>query len=91
MPELSRHLGGIADRFFREPSAVVRVAGITGTNGKTTTAFLLAQASELVGRRSSYLGTLGFGRAFELRDAGLTTPDAINVHRRIAQSRDDAR
>ena len=40
--------------------------GITGTNGKTTTAYLLAQASELVGRRSSYLGTLGFGRAFEL-------------------------
>ena len=89
VPELTRHLGGIADRFFHEPSAVVRVAGITGTNGKTTTGFLLAQASELVGRRSSYLGTLGFGRAFELREAGLTTPDAINVHRRIAQSRDD--
>jgi UDP-N-acetylmuramoyl-L-alanyl-D-glutamate--2,6-diaminopimelate ligase len=89
VPELSKRLGDLADRFFREPSAVVRVAGITGTNGKTTTAFLLAQASELVGQRSSYLGTIGFGRAFELREAGLTTPDAISVHRRIAQARDD--
>jgi UDP-N-acetylmuramoyl-L-alanyl-D-glutamate--2,6-diaminopimelate ligase len=89
VPELSTRLGALADRFFREPSSVVRVAGITGTNGKTTTGFLLAQASELVGRRSSYLGTLGFGRAFELRDVGLTTPDAISVQRRIAQARDD--
>jgi UDP-N-acetylmuramoyl-L-alanyl-D-glutamate--2,6-diaminopimelate ligase len=89
VPELSKRLGDLADRFFQEPSAVVRVAGITGTNGKTTTAFLLAQASELVGRRSSYLGTIGFGRAFELREIGLTTPDAISVHRRIAQARDD--
>ncbi|HET6582584.1 MAG TPA: UDP-N-acetylmuramoyl-L-alanyl-D-glutamate--2,6-diaminopimelate ligase, partial [Nannocystaceae bacterium] len=89
VPELARRLGDLADRFFREPSAIVRVAGITGTNGKTTTAFLLAQASELVGRRSSYLGTIGFGRAFELREIGLTTPDPISVHRRIAQARDD--
>jgi UDP-N-acetylmuramoyl-L-alanyl-D-glutamate--2,6-diaminopimelate ligase len=89
VPELSKRLGDLADRFFREPSAVVRVAGVTGTNGKTTTAFLLAQASELVGRRSAYLGTIGFGRAFELRDIGLTTPDPISVHRRIAQARDD--
>jgi UDP-N-acetylmuramoyl-L-alanyl-D-glutamate--2,6-diaminopimelate ligase len=89
VPDLSARLGALADRFFREPSAAVRVAGLTGTNGKTTTAFLLAQASELVGRRSCYLGTLGFGRAFELRDVGLTTPDAISVHRRIAHARDD--
>jgi len=90
VPELSAKLGELADRYFRAPSADVKVAGITGTNGKTTTAFLLAQASELVGRRSSYLGTIGYGRAFALSDVGLTTPDAVSVHRRIAQARDDA-
>jgi UDP-N-acetylmuramoyl-L-alanyl-D-glutamate--2,6-diaminopimelate ligase len=89
VPELSSRLGELADRFFRTPSADVRVAGITGTNGKTTSGFLLAQASELVGRRSSYLGTIGYGRPFALSDAGLTTPDAVSVHRRIAEARDD--
>jgi len=88
VPNLGRRVGEIADRFFRQPSADLRVAGITGTNGKTTCAYLLAQASDLVGRRSAYLGTLGFGRTRALTDAGLTTPDAVSVHRRLAQARD---
>ena len=88
VPQLGRRVGEIADRFFRQPSAELRVAGITGTNGKTTCAYLLAQASDLVGRRSSYLGTLGFGRAGSLSGIGLTTPDAVSVHRRLAQARD---
>jgi UDP-N-acetylmuramoyl-L-alanyl-D-glutamate--2,6-diaminopimelate ligase len=85
---LGRRAGELADRFFRHPSADVKVAGITGTNGKTTSACLLAQASDLVGRRGCYLGTLGFGRMGKLVEPGLTTPDAVSVHRRIAQARD---
>jgi UDP-N-acetylmuramoyl-L-alanyl-D-glutamate--2,6-diaminopimelate ligase len=77
IPHLSRHVGELADRFFRRPSADLRVAGITGTNGKTTTAFLLAQASDLLGRRGWYGGTLGHGHPGTVRDAGLTTPDAV--------------
>jgi len=88
IPNLGRRAGEIADRFFRRPSADLRVTGFTGTNGKTTCAYLLAQASELVGRRGAYLGTLGFGRVGSLADAGLTTPDAVSVHRRLAQARD---
>jgi UDP-N-acetylmuramoyl-L-alanyl-D-glutamate--2,6-diaminopimelate ligase len=88
IPDLGRRVGEIADRFFRQPSADLRVTGFTGTNGKTTCAYLLAQASDLVGRRGSYLGTLGFGRVGALTDAGLTTPDAVSVHRRLAQARD---
>ena len=88
IPHLGRRAGDLADRFFRQPSADLRVAGITGTNGKTTCAYLLAQASELVGRRSAYLGTLGFGRVGALTGQGLTTPDAVSVHRRLAQARD---
>jgi hypothetical protein len=74
VPHLSRHAGAFADRFFRRPSADMRIAGITGTNGKTTVAYLLAQASELVGRRGWYIGTLGHGRANVLTGAELTTP-----------------
>jgi UDP-N-acetylmuramoyl-L-alanyl-D-glutamate--2,6-diaminopimelate ligase len=88
VPHLGRHVGELADRFFRRPSSDLRVAGITGTNGKTTVAALLAQASDYVGRRGWYIGTLGHGRPGGITDAGLTTPDAVTVHRRLAQARD---
>ncbi|MBP7610626.1 MAG: UDP-N-acetylmuramoyl-L-alanyl-D-glutamate--2,6-diaminopimelate ligase, partial [Steroidobacteraceae bacterium] len=89
IPHLSRHIGALADRFFRRPSADLRVAGITGTNGKTTTAFLLAQASDFLGRRGWYVGTLGHGHPGNVREAGLTTPDAVTVQRRLAEARDE--
>jgi UDP-N-acetylmuramoyl-L-alanyl-D-glutamate--2,6-diaminopimelate ligase len=89
VPGLRSVAGQLADRFYQRPSRDLRVAGFTGTNGKTTSAYLLAQAADLVGRRGAYLGTLGFGRAGALRDAGLTTPDVASVHRRIAEARDD--
>jgi UDP-N-acetylmuramoyl-L-alanyl-D-glutamate--2,6-diaminopimelate ligase len=88
VPHLGRLVGEIADRFFRRPSADLRVAGITGTNGKTTTAYLLAQASDLLGRRGWYVGTLGHGRPGDSMTPGLTTPDAVTVQRHLAQARD---
>jgi UDP-N-acetylmuramoyl-L-alanyl-D-glutamate--2,6-diaminopimelate ligase len=88
VPGLRRLAGELADRFFGRPSAELRVAGFTGTNGKTTCAYLLAQAADLVGRRGMYLGTIGFGRPGALRDPGLTTPDVVSVHRRLAAARD---
>ena len=88
IPGLRRLAGELADRFFARPSAELRVAGFTGTNGKTTSAYLLAQAADLVGRRGMYLGTIGFGRPGALRDPGLTTPDVVSVHRRLAEARD---
>lgn len=88
IPNLGRRVGELADCFFRTPSVDLRVAGITGTNGKTTCAYLLAQAADLLGMRSAYLGTLGFGRPGTLMAAGLTTPDAVTVHRRLAAARD---
>jgi UDP-N-acetylmuramoyl-L-alanyl-D-glutamate--2,6-diaminopimelate ligase len=87
--ELGAHAGLIADRFYGEPSAALRVVGVTGTNGKTTCAYLLAQAAALCGVPGAYLGTIGFGRPGQLHDAGLTTPDAVTVHRRLAEARDE--
>lgn len=85
IPDLSRRLGEIADRFFGSPSRQVRVAAITGTNGKTTSAWLLAQALESGGVRAGYGGTIGWGRAGGTLDTASahTTPDCISVHRRI--------
>ena len=89
VPSLGARAGELADRFFRTPSADLKVAGVTGTNGKTTTAYLLAQAADAVGRRGAYLGTLGAGRPGRLASVDLTTPDAVSVHRRLAEARDD--
>ena len=88
IPELTRKLGAIADRFFDAPSKSIRVAGVTGTNGKTTTAYMLAAALERLGEASAYAGTLGVGRVAAPRSRVHTTPDCISVHRELAELRD---
>ncbi|MGH8181288.1 MAG: UDP-N-acetylmuramoyl-L-alanyl-D-glutamate--2,6-diaminopimelate ligase [Steroidobacteraceae bacterium] len=85
--QLSRHAGTIADRFFGRPSEILTVAGITGTNGKTTCAWLLAQALSHCHRPAAYIGTLGFGFPGALADTEHTTADAVSVHRRLAAMR----
>jgi UDP-N-acetylmuramoyl-L-alanyl-D-glutamate--2,6-diaminopimelate ligase len=87
VPKLHAQLGFIADRFFDAPSASVTVAGITGTNGKTTCAWLLAQALSLCGRRAAYIGTLGAGTPGHLAALANTTPDALTLQRLLAELR----
>lgn len=85
VPDLRDRIGTIADRFFDQPSAALNVTGITGTNGKTTTAWLVAEALNRLGRQGAYLGTLGYGIAPRLTPSGLTTPGCIAVHRRLRE------
>ncbi|MBV8975505.1 MAG: UDP-N-acetylmuramoyl-L-alanyl-D-glutamate--2,6-diaminopimelate ligase [Sinobacteraceae bacterium] len=84
VPELTARAGLIADRFFGEPSQRLTVAGITGTNGKTTCAWLLAQALQRCKRPCGYMGTLGVGQPPQLTPMAHTTPDVITVHRQLA-------
>jgi len=84
---LREHASTIADRFFAAPSAAMSVAGITGTNGKTTCAYLLSQALEHAGRPAAYMGTIGTGRPGALSASALTTGDAVTVQRTLAQLR----
>ena len=88
VPELSAQAGFIADRFFGGPSARVAITGITGTNGKTTSAWLLAAALNASGRRCAYLGTLGCGLPGQVESGAHTTPDAVTLHRQLAELRD---
>jgi len=87
VPQLSQHVGTIADRFFGAPSAAVTVVGITGTNGKTTCAWLLAQALQHCNRPAAYMGTLGFGVPPAVTATEHTTSDAVTVHRQLAALR----
>jgi UDP-N-acetylmuramoyl-L-alanyl-D-glutamate--2,6-diaminopimelate ligase len=84
VPDLRAHLGRIADRFFGEPSQALHVVGVTGTNGKTTCAWLIAQALALCGRPAAYIGTLGYGAAGALWPVTHTTSDVVSVHRQLA-------
>jgi UDP-N-acetylmuramoyl-L-alanyl-D-glutamate--2,6-diaminopimelate ligase len=85
VPDLAGKLGEIANRFYGHPSEHLGVVGITGTNGKTTVAWMIAQAYELLGERCGYLGTLGCGVG-EVRDSGgMTTPPAIELHGHLAE------
>jgi UDP-N-acetylmuramoyl-L-alanyl-D-glutamate--2,6-diaminopimelate ligase len=86
---LHTFVGEIASRFFGRPSEAMRVIGVTGTNGKTSTVQLLAQALEKLGHRTATIGTLGAGLHGQLREGERTTPDAIAVQRLMSEFRHD--
>lgn len=77
IPGLASKLAEIASRFYDEPTKQLKLTGITGTNGKTTIAYQLAQAHNLLGQRSAYIGTIGEGDVNALQPLLNTTPDAL--------------
>ena len=85
---LAWHVGEIAARFYDEPAHRMFVAGVTGTDGKTSTTHLVAQALERLGRPCAYLGTLGIGRLDRLEEATHTTPDPIALQGCLADFAD---
>ena len=88
VPGLVSRMGEMADRFHGEPSRAMSVVGVTGTNGKTSTVQLLAQAWTLQGRRAGTIGTLGAGLYGEAAPTGFTTPLVLQVHALLANLRD---
>jgi UDP-N-acetylmuramoyl-L-alanyl-D-glutamate--2,6-diaminopimelate ligase len=78
-------LAQLSAAFFGHPSTEMRVVGITGTNGKTTTAFLVASIFEAAEIRCGLLGTVAYRIGNELRDAARTTPEAPEVQRLLRE------
>jgi UDP-N-acetylmuramoyl-L-alanyl-D-glutamate--2,6-diaminopimelate ligase len=70
-----------ADVFFGEPTKELELAGVTGTNGKTTTAFLLRAILDAAGRRPGLVGTVEWEVGSRRRPAPYTTPEAIDLQR----------
>ena len=85
VPGLRQRLGDLARAFFGRGEQQSRIAAVTGTNGKTTTAYLIAQAMGQLDQSCTYIGTLGFGLPEDLHAHELTTPDCLSLHREIAE------
>ncbi|HEX2045343.1 MAG TPA: UDP-N-acetylmuramoyl-L-alanyl-D-glutamate--2,6-diaminopimelate ligase [Gaiellaceae bacterium] len=77
-----------ADAFFGHPTRELEVAGVTGTNGKTTTAFLLYSILAAAGRRPGLLGTVESRIGGERRAVVRTTPEAIDLQRTFREMLD---
>jgi UDP-N-acetylmuramoyl-L-alanyl-D-glutamate--2,6-diaminopimelate ligase len=75
----------IAAAFFRDPTSELTVVGITGTNGKTTTAFLIRHLLEAAGRRCGLLGTVQRVVGGQVEEVERTTPEAIDLQRTFAR------
>ncbi len=86
--DLTLAYGLAAHRVHGRPSEALSVVGVTGTNGKTTTACLVESALSGLGARPARLGTLGFAIDGVMRGGTLTTPQADDVARFMAEARD---
>ncbi|MCW8125620.1 UDP-N-acetylmuramoyl-L-alanyl-D-glutamate--2,6-diaminopimelate ligase [Microbulbifer halophilus] len=92
VPGLAKRVGEIAARFYGNPSEGIYLVGVTGTNGKSTCAYLTAQLLARHFDSAGVMGTIGNGiwkdGDIELHETGLTTPDPVRLQAEYADFRD---
>src|SRR5438552_3359690 len=89
VPDVRSAMAPAATLFFGDPTGELEVAGVTGTNGKTTTAFLLHAILAEAGRRPGLLTNIERRVGGELRPTGLNTPEAIDLQRLFREMLDE--
>lgn len=80
-------LGKVAAKFYGEPTKTMKIIGITGTNGKTTTSYMLASILEQDGKKVGVIGTLGVKYGGKTSPSALTTPDTLDLYKTLADMR----
>jgi UDP-N-acetylmuramoyl-L-alanyl-D-glutamate--2,6-diaminopimelate ligase len=85
VPHGRRALATIAANLFGHPERKIRLSGVTGTNGKTTTAYLLEQLLRAAGRSTALVGTIEYRVAGEVRPAPHTTPESRDLLALLAE------
>lgn len=88
IPDLKNLVATLADRFYHHPLNSLALYGVTGTNGKTSTTYYLAQLLEGLGVASAVVGTTGYGVLGKLETSINTTPGAVTLRAMLAQLRD---
>jgi len=81
VPHGRRALARISANFYKHPAERIAVTGITGTNGKSTTAFLVESILAAAGRKSALIGTIEYHVAGQIIPAPHTTPEALELNR----------
>src|SRR5207248_7886770 len=84
---LKHRASELAAEFYGQPSHALWMCGVTGTNGKTSCSHWIAAALQASGTPSGIIGTLGCGFPGALREAGNTTPDALELQATLAELR----
>ncbi len=80
---LKNKLSLIAAKFYDHPSKKISIVGITGTNGKTTSAYWLSQCLNNLKSKTAFIGTLGYGELGNFKKSQNTTPSAIDIQRTL--------
>jgi UDP-N-acetylmuramoyl-L-alanyl-D-glutamate--2,6-diaminopimelate ligase len=88
VPSVREAMGPLAARAFREPASAMTMLGVTGTNGKTTTTYLLEAIARRAGLHPGVIGTTGARIDGDPVSIDRTTPEAPDLHRLLARMRD---
>ncbi len=75
----------VSDRFFGSPSRALTIVGITGTNGKTTCAYLIENMFKTAGYRVGVIGTVNYRYNGKISDSPVTTPESLDLQRIMAE------
>jgi UDP-N-acetylmuramoyl-L-alanyl-D-glutamate--2,6-diaminopimelate ligase len=80
-----RRMAAASARFYQHPSQKLKVVGVTGTNGKTTTAFMVKAIFEAAGIEAGLLGTVQYQIGQRIIPAGRTTPESVEIQEMMSQ------
>src|SRR5689334_18870717 len=83
VPHGRRALARLSGNFFKHPAEKLAMTGITGTNGKSTTTFLLESILNAAGRKSALVGTIEYHIAGQILPSPHTTPESLELNRML--------
>lgn len=84
VPDAREAMAGIASKFYGDPSSKLKVVGITGTNGKTTTSYIIKSVIEAAGKKTGLVGTISYMVGDEVLPAPNTTPESVDLQAHLA-------
>src|ERR1044072_729916 len=84
-PDTREALARASACFYDHPSTKLQVIGVTGTNGKTTVAFMIKEVLEAAGIKTGLLGTVRYEIGDRIIPAARTTPESLEIHQMMAQ------
>src|SRR6202162_4969886 len=85
VPHGRRALARLSANFYKRPAERIAITGITGTNGKSTTAFLVESILNAAGRKSALVGTIEYHVAGKVLPAPHTTPESLELNRLLSE------